>query len=326
MERLETVRFGAYGPGAPDNYDEWAGHSPNHVLRRATDRTFRVEAQFWQLDRLIMTEQRIDPFTATRDAGRLRAAPTYQVTFVVLFDGGIDYIHDGRTQHCAAGDIMLLDFQRPYDVAAGRQHSTTISMNRGILEDEIGPLSIHGRMPDTAETRMLADFVRTLVRQLPDMAASSAIPTATILHRLILLALRRGHPTVDPPRLQADRARALAYIDAHPPGTLDIAVMSEALNLTRPTLYRLFHADGGVQSYDRRRRLRLLHRSLCEERPVVPLGELGARFGFFDPSNLSRLFKAQFGLSMSDVRMHLQPRSGGRGTIGLYRKAIARFE
>lgn len=322
---LETIRFGAYGPGAPDMFDVWAGHSPNHILRRAADR-FCVEASFWQLDRIVLTEQRIDPFLASRTAEHALAVPTNQVTFVVLFDGTLTYRDGEGEQLCETGDVVLLDFQRTYEFVTGPQHSTTISMDRGILEDDAGQLVIHGRMPRTPETRMFADFVRTLVTQLPNMATASAIPAATILRRMILLALRRGHPPVEAPRTQTERARALAYIEAQAPGTLDVAAMSDALNLTRATLYRLFKTDGGVLAYDRRRRLRLLHRSLCEERADVPLGSLGARFGFLDLSNLSRQFKAQFGLSMSEVRRHLLPRLRAEGSIERYREAIARFE
>lgn len=325
-ERLVTNRFGAGGQGSPDDFERWARHSPNHSLRRDDAAPFRIESCFWQLDPIVMTEQRIDPFVAQRTAERIATVPTRQVTFVVLFEGDLAYRDDDGVQSCAAGDVVLLDFQRSYGFTTGRQHSATISMERGILEDEVGPLAIHGRMPRTAETRMLLDFVRILVRQLPEMAVTSAVPTAIVLRRLIVLALKRGALPVDAPRTQGDRARALAYIDDHPPGTLDVAAMSDALGLTRATLYRLFKADGGVLSYDRRRRLRLLHRSLCEEKADVPLGELGARFGFFDLSNLSRQFKAQFGLSMSQVRLHMVTRYTETGSIGRYREAIARFE
>lgn len=323
---LETIRFGAHGPGARDNFGEWAGHSANHSLRRAGKGRFCAAGSFWQLDRIVLTEQQIDPFAAERTAERRLAVPTNQVSFVVLFDGSLHYRGSDGEQHCEAGDAVLLDFRRTYAFSISRQHSTILSMDRGILEDDIGPLDIHGRMPRTAETRMLVDFVATLVRQLPEMATSSAIPAETILHRLLILALRRGHPPRHSFESRTDRARALAYIDQQSPGMLDVAVMSETLNLTRATLYRLFKSDGGVLSYDRRRRLRLLHRNLCEERSNVALGELGCRFGFFDLSNLSRQFKAQFGLSMSDVRKHLLPRSSGEGSIAHYRRAIVRFE
>lgn len=117
-------------------------------------------------------------------------------------------------------------------------------MDGGILDDDGGPLALHGRRPRTADTRMLADIVRTLVRQLPDVAVESAAPAATILRRLILLAPRGPQEVVDA-RLQADRG-ALADIKQQPAGRLDVAAMIDDLSLMRTTLYRLFKADGCV--------------------------------------------------------------------------------
>lgn len=81
--------------------------------------------------------------------------------------------------------------------------------------------------------------------------------------------------------------------------------MTQALGVSRAQLYRLFKADGGVRRYDQNRRFGLLHQALIEAPHDTPIGVLGARFGFFDLSALSRLFRRRYGHSMSAVRAHL---------------------
>lgn len=323
---IETVRFGAWGPAAPDCFDQWSQHSRNHVLSRSGTH-FRAEASFWVLAGMVIAEQWLDAFAGARTRDRLATAPTDQVTFVIVLEGAMTYCTDEATpvaSEAVVGDVVLLDLRRPYTFQVTRGRTIVISLDRGALEEEAGPLSLAGLMPRAPEVGMTVDFASALARRLPGMVEASAAPMASALRRLMVAAVRRGHAAVTT-GWRAERAAALAYMETRPPGSLDVEEMTLALNVTRATLYRSFRSDGGVLAYDRRRRLRLLHRALTEPDTGQTLSELGLRFGFFDVSNLSRQFRAQFGLSMSDVRRHLKPVDGPIGAPSRYRAAVEQF-
>lgn len=326
-ERLETLSYGSIGLDAPDNFDEYVDFTRNYRFSRVDDLPFRARADFWRLDNLSVTEQVIGGNIADRPDDLRLATPADHYTVLAIFDGRIDYRSDTKAMTCASGDVALLDYRRAFRLVTPSpgQHSATVSLPRAVLQDRLGPVSIEGRFPRTAETRMLLDFVRTLVGQLPDMAVASTRPIASVVRHLLLLALQSGEPGSATPSNGDARARAVAYIRARPPGTLAIAPMIDALGTTRATLYRLFRQDGGVLAYDRRRRLRLLHQDLCEAPRSVSLRELGARHGFDDLPALARLFRACFGHSMSKVRDHLPVDQTSRtniDTLRRYRDAV----
>ena len=75
--------------------------------------------------------------------------------------------------------------------------------------------------------------------------------------------------------------------------------------MTRSSLYRLFKGDGGLLAFDRRRRLRLLHRAIADPADRRSFGELGFQLGFADAAHLARLFRQAFGYSMSELRDQL---------------------
>lgn len=298
-----TASYGDDAPDAPDNFDEYFTFTNLFRFSRAGPPPFRARGSFWTIGDLVVTEHRMGAVHAQRGSGELVSAPADHLTMMTLFDGTLTHIAKDRVT-ATAGDVLLIDYARPFDYRTDGHSGATVSMPRAMIEDRLGAIGTHGLLPATAETRLFAGFLKTLVRQLPALSQESAAPIAAVTLRLILTALG---PEAALPVPGSVRARAHAYLDAQPPGSADVARMASALGLSRSKLYRLFGADGGVRAYDRRRRLRLLHLALLEEPRDTPLGTLGARFGFMDLSSLARQFRAQFGHSMSEVRDHLPP-------------------
>lgn len=129
---------------------------------------------------------------------------------------------------------------------------------------------------------------------------------ATLCHRLQRLA----DPDMDAhPRLLG----ILDYIDAHlGECELDERMIRDAFGLSRPTLYRLFQALGGVARYIRERRLWLAHRHL-QRHPDCSLTWLLYEVGFASERQFQRAFQARFGMSPAGWRHACrQPRPAGR--------------
>ncbi len=64
----------------------------------------------------------------------------------------------------------------------------------------------------------------------------------------------------------------------------------------------LFERDGALFAYDRMRRLRALHRTVCNPRNTSTLAALARRYGFRDPAALSRSFRKAFGATPEEVQ------------------------
>ncbi|MCF7749291.1 helix-turn-helix domain-containing protein [Bacillus subtilis subsp. subtilis] len=113
---------------------------------------------------------------------------------------------------------------------------------------------------------------------------------ATLAHRLQRLAdpLPECHPRL---------LRMLDYIDANlGECELDERMIRAAFGLSRPSLYRLFQALGGVARYIRERRLWLAHRHL-QRNPGCSLTWLLYEVGFASERQFQRAFQARFGMS-----------------------------
>lgn len=119
-------------------------------------------------------------------------------------------------------------------------------------------------------------------------------------------------------RLQAladlDRARdprlpgILHYIDAHlGEGELDERMIRAAFGYSRPTLYRLFQALGGVARHIRERRLWLAYRHL-QRHPGCSLTWLLYEVGFTSERQFQRAFQARFGMSPAGWRQACRQR------------------
>lgn len=311
VDRLETLRYGHDGDPDADNFEEYFTFTRMVTASRIEDRPFRTRASFWRLGELAVTEQVMGPVEARRHAAELYANPADHLTAVVLFDGCFDYL-DGTASRCRPGDVLILDYARSFAYRTPGHHGATVSLPRSFVEDRLGRVAVHGLLARSAEARLFERFVRALVGELPDLHPASVPSVSMVARHLLTAALSqqaRSQQALHDAAPVPDRryADARAYVDAQPPGSLDIAVMSRALGISRSRLYRMFAQDGGIRAYDRRRRLRLLHVALVEQPRAITLGDIAARYGFFDLSSLGRQFRAEFGYSMSEVRDHLPP-------------------
>ena len=304
---IATHRFDTGNLPVEDQFATWASHSSTSRMTRSGGGPFRARAAFWKLDGLMISEQWLDPFEAERDEALIRAAHADHYLLIVTFEGQTRFRAPGVDQVCEAGDAILSDFTRPSATSSSRQYSATLNIARAFLDEAAGSRDVHGRLPRTPETRLLVDFIRTLVRQLPATAPASVAPVSRIIRDLLATAVC-GLPlhSSSAGGALAARLRVKHHIEAQPPGSLDVASLLRELGLTRATLYRLFKPDGGVFAYDRLRRLRQLHRCLSNPLDRRGITELGYAHGFLDPANLAHTFREAFGYSMSALRDHLR--------------------
>ena len=244
---------------------------------------------------------------------------------VVLIADGVEQLRFGPREadvvELQAGMFTLWDSARPMAFATSaqlRQISLIVPKPHLLrrvprVRDLIGK-PIDGRQ---GVGGLLVDHLCALVQRLPDLSAHAR--PAVLDGTLDLLALCLGEqPALPAPRLrQALRAQVQRYIEAHlTDATLGVAALAHRFRMTERNLHKLFEGSGDtVCGYLRRRRLAMCRRDL--ESPLLAdrqVTEIAGHWGFDDPSQFSKLFRAAYGMSASDcralARRHHNPGSG----------------
>jgi AraC-like DNA-binding protein len=233
----------------------------------------------------------------------VRATPADHYQLVVVFEGVLRFVRPDGDVLCEPGGACITDLTRPELMHATACHTAAVHVARWFLDEAVSPRDAHGPLPRTAAVKVLVDFVGALVRELPQMPATSALPMARVLRDLLATALAELPPR--PAATEAHspvRQRVRAYIEAEPMGELSLERMCQALGLTRSSINRAFKAEGGVMAYDRRRRLVALHGRLSDPTEGRSIAELGYDYGFPEKTHLSRVFREAFGYAPSELR------------------------
>jgi AraC-like DNA-binding protein len=128
--------------------------------------------------------------------------------------------------------------------------------------------------------RLLADYLLSLVRQMPEMDADDASSLTAAFVGLLTAALRAAQPAGNAPiskSVATVRQRVETYIDQNlTSGELASGQICEALALSPSSLYRAFAHAGGITAYIRKRRLEVIH-ALLNATPNGPRRRLGCK-------------------------------------------------
>lgn len=330
-EPIPTHLFESEALPTEHQFAAWAGFTAHSRVTRPSEGPFYALARFWRLEGMVVSSQTVDRFAMERDETYVKATAPTHFLVVLPLDGRSHFTAPGIDEMCRSGDVILANLRRPGRCDnLERQRTIAISISTNFLEAAAGRIEVHGRLKRSPETRLFAAFMGSLIQQLPYAKPASVPALSRILRDLLANAVMSATPADLPPSGPAPTllARARDYIDAQPAGGLDVARMIEAVGATRSTLYRLFRDEGGVAAYDRRRRLRQLHRALADPLDHRTLAEIGYDHGFPDAPHLARQFRRTFGYSMSALRAQLaeHPRGdamAGRSAVDRYREAVA---
>jgi AraC-like DNA-binding protein len=139
----------------------------------------------------------------------------------------------------------------------------------------------------------------------PNSAFSRGVTTRsleeTLLLSLLLAQQRFAQPLPGETLRRKPKsyvARALDYIDAHHADDITLADLTGITGVSARTLQYGFMEQFGVGpiSYLKRLRLRSIHDTLRKAQPgACSVGDIAARWGFYNGSNFSRLYRKTFG-------------------------------
>lgn len=162
---------------------------------------------------------------------------------------------------------------------------------------------------DTVGGRLLADYVFSLQRRLPEIRASEvatiAQATRSMLAACLLTAVGPAAPATDATAAgmaQFEIVRRIIRRNIASP-TLGPAKICQLAGMSRSQLYRLFEPHGGVAHYVQRVRLQMVHAMLSDP-SMAPqsIAATAERAGLYDASAFSRAFRREFGYAPRDAR------------------------
>ena len=154
--------------------------------------------------------------------------------------------------------------------------------------------------------RLLADYMRLLLRNLPSLGAGEALPLVDATRAMIAACLAPSvhriadaQPVINATLMQRVRNAIRRHLRS--PALAPELICREAAT-SRSQLYRLLEGEGGVSRYVQKLRLSEAFAMLCNTSHDFSIGRIAEMLCFADPSSFARAFRREFGISPSDVR------------------------
>jgi AraC-like DNA-binding protein len=206
----------------------------------------------------------------------------------------------------------------------------TLMIPRGLSRDETRDLDgWHDQVIPPAVGGVLADFLTSLARNLPDMGREHADSLAEAAKRLVLASAaptRDRSEAAEAPlaSVMVERARHVVRQNMAAP-EFGPNQLCRLLAVSRSKLYRLFENSGGLGSFIQKERLQAALLRLSEADVTRSINLIALDVGFPDHSTFSRAFRREFGFSPSEAREmalarrvaasreSVQPTAGGEG-------------
>ncbi|WP_420991461.1 helix-turn-helix domain-containing protein [Cupriavidus sp. 30B13] len=291
---------------------ERVGHVMDlQVTRDDLRAPFHAAIDRYLLGDMVFTDCRCDGVTLQRSLARISTDTMRHHVLQVFVEGSAGTVEGMRRNPVPRhGGILLTDLGQPIAMQRGATRALSFFVPRAMMDTIFADTeAAHGRIAEanTPLTRLAVEHAMMLSREMPGMSAQAAAQATRAGVELLMAAFRRGARLEGSARAAARTAmlaRARRLIDADPgqaglsPGTL-----LASMQISRPTLYRLFEDEGGVQAYIRKSRLRAAAHDLVRF-PRLPVNDIAYGLGFNSASDFTRAFRRMLGMSPSDLRAY----------------------
>ncbi len=224
--------------------------------------------------------------------------------------GGFSGTADGHDVTVKTGDVGVLDMARHLNTFSPSSSNVTLIVPRTLLAPFVKDVdALHGAVLNAASTHggLLADFMRSLHARIDGMTFAEANALTSSAAALVAACVAPSAESRKEGRAAIVSALLFEirrYIETHLVSEkLTADELSRRFAISRTLLYRLFEPFGGVAKYVRKRRL---HHSFLEiTSPAGAQKRISAiayEFGFSSDSDLSRSFRAAYGMTPTEAR------------------------
>jgi AraC-like DNA-binding protein len=264
----------------------------------------------YMLDGMLVARTQFSEQKYSRDR-RLVAQTGLDAYLVQLYtDGGFDGYADDAEMSMRAGDVCVFDLTETLATQAMQSSTVSLVIPKLLIDRHwsarapVNGLVIEGR---TALGQLMGAHLATLSRAMPDVTVAEAPVIAMTTTRMVADCLAHctsGGGLSHGALQQALFERAIHHIRGNL-GSPDLSpdMICQALNVSRPHLYRAFKSKGGVMRSILDQRLRVAFNELANPlNRTETIGTIAFRCGFSSDSHFTQLFHQTFGVRPTDAR------------------------
>jgi AraC-like DNA-binding protein len=278
------------------------------------DKGFAATVRGWHLGGLLISAVDFDSQRFVRDRRKTVVDGLDHYLVQLYATGGLVGEAGDHGRVLNGGDVQILDLTQSNVTQAAPSGTVAIVVPRETLDQALpAPGDLHGLIlrGHSGMGGLLGDYFHSLVARADSMTMAEAPLVAQTTTDMIAACFQSTAETVERARAAIDqtmRQRIQRHIAAHLESSeLQAEALCARFRISRSQLYRLFEPLGGVAHYIQEQRLTRACTELCnpahDHRRIY---EIAFALGFSSEAHFSRIFRATFGLSPSDVRARAQ--------------------
>ena len=264
---------------------------------------FLADVTFLLHDNLIATDVKFSNQIMDRNPQRITEFDTEYLLLETYSRGHTRGLSDGQhTTFVNPGIVHLIDWSRSYVGTTNSVEGIGVHIPHSVLGYDPSKHPAYLALPiEASRGRLLSLSLQLFVEALrrgPSREAEMLGATVVGLVRTCFLGERDWDH--DPAQDRSRRALIEEHIRRNlGPGVLDIDRVCRDLGMSRATLYRTF--GGGIEQFVKSERLNKCFAELAKGKSEAgTVRRVAERWGFYDPGNFRRSFRASFGISPSD--------------------------
>jgi AraC-like DNA-binding protein len=275
------------------------------------EKPFQASIDRYSVGDLVFTDCRSDSMLLERSLARISTDNIRDYVFHVFLEGDVDNVTvraSSRNRASSKARILALDMGQPVRMRRNSARLLTFFVPGSVAAEVFpDPESIHGRtiQDETPFTRLVVEHVTALSQDIAGMNAKAADSAIRSSAHLLVAAFGKQAGLSGNARAAARAAmfgRVRRYVRANlRNASLSPDSVLNALQVPRPTLYRLFQHEGGLGAYIRHLRLRHAADELtrCLHLTVT---EIAYGLGFKSSPDFTRAFRRAYGMAPQDFR------------------------
>ncbi|MEM9262338.1 MAG: AraC family transcriptional regulator [Pseudomonadota bacterium] len=278
---------------------------PFFEVKLLTEReSFHGEVDFFSRGDVLATSVAFSDQRHCRDPRRVTETDPDIVLVETYYSGSSHGLLADQSTCSECGSVHIMDWSRPYvGIVSNGARGVGLQLPHAILGfDPSRHTPYRSLPPKSAQGRLLSASLHLLIEELSSGETEETddmIQTIVGLVRTCVI----GDASWDTGPVQDAGRRAL--VERHIRRNLSVAPLTvssicKELGMSRATLYRCF-GQGGIERFVSELLLdRCLDDLLASSAESGAVRRVAERWGFFDPGNFRKRFRARFGFSPSD--------------------------
>lgn len=251
-----------------------------------------------------------DQMELGRSRRHLENEPSEFLTINIFRRGGFTGLIDEMPIQKRPNEVVLQDGSRSLRAVVDRSDVLAVIVPFSVLEFDPSKHRPWMTLPaGSAKGRVLASVTQDIFDRLPAVTREEA-PTIAAGYSGMLRGIFLDSRAEDDQRSlrRAVRSAMLSFIDNHLANPkLGADLLCRTFGVSRASLYRLFQCQGGVSHTIQQRRLYRCYRELSQRSRETTVRSIGERYGFTSASHFTKVFKALFHISPSEVGSPEEP-------------------